>query len=149
MTGFAWIRYMMMVLMIVVAVAAANTGSALAAPVAGEGTLSATGVGTVGLTGSGTVAIGPGAGTVWVAGAEDIQVEGRGRRTVLPDGTVRLTGYSGSITIVGEDMRVRIAGGAIGVEAYGKGSAVLQGEGSYTTGNGSGNWTRNGQVVQY
>jgi hypothetical protein len=46
-------------------------------------------------------------------------------------------------------MGVRAAGGAINVTATGTGRAVLRGQGTYETGNTSGEWTTDGERVDF
>lgn len=125
------------------------TGYAQAADAAGSGTVTASGSGTALLTGSGTVEVGEGAGIIWVRGDADIQMDGRGRRTTLPDGTVRITGWPGTVTISGTDIQVRVIGEAIELTASGTGTARLVGVGTYTVGENSGEWLESGIVVSY
>lgn len=127
----------------------APSGAALAAEEQGAGTITARGAGYVRLEGGGMVTIGRGAGVVWVTGAEEIKTEGRGRRTSLPDGTIRLTGYSGVITVTGQDMVVRVEGASIGLSATGSGNVFLKGRGGYTVGDGSGTWSKTGTTVTF
>lgn len=144
-----WSRMVLVALVGVLALSVVTTSVSLAAEVSGTGRLQATGVGGVRINGDGTVVIGRGAGTVWVTGADEIVTEGQGRRTVLPDGTVRLTGYSGAITISGDVMRVRILGGSIDVTATGSGEVLLKGYGTFETNAGSGNWTPQGVTINF
>ncbi len=127
----------------------APAGVTLAAEAGGTGTLKAQGQGTVRLVGDGAVYIGRGAGTVWVKNAAQIMTEGKGRRTVLRDGTVRLTGYTGAITLIGEGMEVTVVGGAINLRADGSGTATLYGVGTYETDVAQGEWSREGVQVDY
>jgi hypothetical protein len=127
----------------------APSSAAFAAEQSGTGTITAKGVGYARIEGNGTVVVKHGAGTIWVTGASDIQTSGRGRKTTLADGTIRLTGYSGDITITGTALVVRIEGGAINLSASGTGSALLKGRGSYTAGELTGTWAKAGVTVQY
>ncbi len=144
-----WWRSMLVVAAVVAVVLVSGAGVARADSSTGTGTLHAQGYGTVGIRGSGMVEIGQGAGTVWIKGADEIESEGRGRKTELPDGTIRLTGYSGEITITGQELQVRIVGGAIDVTATGTGTVVLRGQGTYETNSSSGEWSPDGEVVGY
>jgi hypothetical protein len=127
----------------------APAGATFAAEETGTGTLTAKGVGLVRLEGSGTLTINRGAGNVWVTGDATIQTSGKGRKTILADGTIRLTGYSGIITITGEDLVIRVEGGAIDLSATGKGNVLLKGKGSYSTASSSGTWTKVGITIGF
>lgn len=133
---------------LVILLGSTGTAHAQEPPVAGTGSITATGMGTAVIDGSGTVEIAEGAGVIWIHNADSIERTGEGRVTTYPNGSIRLTVFSGNVTVTGSDMRVRIAGGAINVTATGSGRAVLTGEGSYTTSNGgSGNWL--GTVIEF
>jgi hypothetical protein len=138
--GRIWIQGLTVLLVALAVVMAAGAGVAQAQTATGTGTLHAYGYGSVHLSGSGTITIQEGAGTVWVDSADSIEADGRGRRVELPNGAIRLTGYSGTVQITGEDMRVRIVGGVIDLTASGSGSVWLNGEGTYETANSSGVW---------
>jgi hypothetical protein len=144
---FKWL--MVMIGMLVALALLAPSGAAYAAEEEGTGTITAKGVGFVRIEGSGTVTINRGAGAVWVTGTTDIQTSGRGRKTLLPDGTIRLTGYSGAITVTGEHILVKIEGGAIDLTATGTGSVLLKGKGSYSVGDTTGPWTKAGVTIGY
>jgi len=149
MNGFVWFRNLLVVMLVPAATVMSSAGAALAATETGTGTIQAHGVGVAALRGSGDVTIERGAGTVWVSGTAQIQTEGTGRRITLPDGTIRLTGYTGKVVISGEAITVRVAGGAINLTATGTGSVFLKGKGSYTVNETSGTWSRDGVVVQF
>ncbi|MGB9752043.1 MAG: hypothetical protein C0183_10605 [Roseiflexus castenholzii] len=121
----------------------------LAVEADGMRTLQAQGKGIVKLVGDGSVSIGRGADAVWVKNATRIMTEGKGRRTVLPDGTVRLTGYTGAVTLIGEGMEVKVVGGVITIRAEGHGTATLYGAGTYETVAAQGEWVRTGAQVEY
>jgi hypothetical protein len=124
-------------------------GVASAEVVQGQGWLHARGAGVVVLRMSGDVEItGHGVGAVYVYGAEDIYAAGQGRRTDLPGGGVIFRGYRGKITISGEEMMVRMAGGKIDFVAEGEGRALLRGQGHYETRHGSGDWSAEGTTVE-
>ncbi|NJL03837.1 MAG: hypothetical protein HC911_02745 [Chloroflexaceae bacterium] len=122
---------------------------AQAAEVSGTGTVTASGSGTAQINGSGTVQVGPGAGIIWVRGDADIQMDGRGRRTTLPDGTVRITGWPGTVTVSGSDIQVRVVGEAIELQANGTGTVRLFGVGTYTVGDVTGEWQEAGVSVNF
>lgn len=149
MRASAWILRLMLAALVALTLGGVAVAPAAAAEATGSGTLTAKGVGTARIEGSGSVVIAGGAGTVWVNGADTITTEGKGRRTTLADGTVRLTGYSGRITIAGEELVVRVAGGAIELTATGTGSVVLAGKGTYSAGGKSGAWAKNGVTVTF
>ena len=147
MKQFNWIK--VLVGLFVACTLLAPSGAAFAAEQTGIGTITAKGVGYARIEGSGTVVVEHGAGTIWVTGASDIQTTGRGRRTTLANGTIRLTGYSGDVTTTGDALVVRIEGGAINLRATGTGSVLLKGHRSCTTGETHGTWARLGVKVQY
>lgn len=138
--GRIWVRGLTVLLMALAVVMVAGAGVAQAQTATGTGTLNVHGYGSVHLSGSGTITIQEGAGTVWVDSADSIEADGRGRRVELPNGAIRLTGYSGTVQITGEDMQLRIVGGVIDLTASGSGSVWLHGEGTYETTNSSGAW---------
>lgn len=146
-TPFSWLKIMIALAMALALLAPA--GAAFAAEEQGTGTLTAKGVGFVRVEGSGTLTISRGAGVIWVTGATDIQTSGRGRKTTMADGTIRLTGYTGAISITGEQVVVKIEGGAINLTASGAGSVLLKGKGSYTVGDTTGAWTKAGVKIGY
>lgn len=149
MQAMTWLFKAVLVAVVAVILGSVAAAPASAAEVGGSGRLVAQGFGAARIEGSGSIVIAGGAGTVWVSGPATITTEGRGRRTTLPDGTIRLSGYSGRITITGDDLVVRVAGGAINLSATGTGRALLSGKGTYTAGNLSGLWSTSGVSVQY
>ena len=120
----------------------AVAGVASADVIRGKGWLHAEGSGFAKLQMTGHVDINShGVGAVYIYGAEDIHAEGDGKRTDLPGGGVVFRGYTGSISVIGERMVVKMLGKQIDFTAHGKGRAVLRGRGTYETGGGgSGDW---------
>lgn len=127
----------------------ALAGLASAETIRGQGWLKATGSGEAVLRMSGQVEInGHGVGAVYIYGAEDIQAQGNGRRTNLAGGGVIFRGYEGTITVSGEQMRVKLTGTQIDFTAQGQGVAHLRGRGYYETAHTSGDWNNRGFDIE-
>lgn len=140
----------LLVLLALLVLTFGGTGAAFAQTATGAGTLTASGEGVANIVGSGTVEIDHGAGVIWVRGADSIDTNGKGRRTELADGTIRLTGVTDGATIIGTEMGVRVHGYNVNLTATGSGSVWLRGRGSYETGNGdSGLWEPDGVRVDF
>jgi hypothetical protein len=63
-----------------------------------------------------------------------IEIDGKGTKEVLDDGTIKYEGFDGTATISGSSITVQITGSNIELNAEGTGSAVLRGQGSYNVG---------------
>jgi hypothetical protein len=125
------------------------TGLASAETLRGKGWLHAEGSGVAALNLSGEIEIiGHGVGAVYIYGHEALHVSGSGKGTDLPGGGVLFRGYSGTIKVVGEDMRIRMIGGKIDFTAHGKGVVHLRGRGHYETANLSGDWNDKGVELE-
>ncbi len=123
----------------------------MAVTVEGTGYLLARGNGRAALQGSLRANI-HGDGTLSVkdnAGDAEIDVDGKGRKKVLEDGTIVYTGLNGHIKVSGTDVTVKMDGRNIKIEAHGTGKAVLQGRGEYRTKKSSGRWTLSGADVEF
>jgi hypothetical protein len=100
----------------------------------GDGTLTASGDGLAGLRGSGTVTI-SGSGVLMIrdsGGDAQIDISGSGRRTELPSGWIRYSGFNGAATVSGSKITVALSGINIEMQASGTGKFVLRGSGSYS-----------------
>ncbi len=129
-----------------------TAGGALAAPAAdvqGTGRIWASGSGYARLAGSGEVRINRGFGEVRIRNAEEVIATGRGQRETLRDGTVRIWGWDGEVTVRGKDMTVEILGARIGFTAAGRGTVLLKGRGVYKTASGQGTWRAAGAQVRF
>lgn len=125
------------------------TGLASAETIRGKGWLSAKGSGTATLRMSGQVdIIGNGVGAVYIYGAEEINAAGQGKRADLNGGDVVFKGYSGTITVTGEKMVVKMVGTKIEFKATGVGSVHLRGRGYYETENLRGDWNNRGLDIE-
>ncbi|NOZ29461.1 MAG: hypothetical protein GXP39_15610 [Chloroflexi bacterium] len=130
------------------AVALADTGEGEGATVEGEGTIIAHGVGVAVIRGDGVVDIrGHGGGTVWISGAEVLDVSGQGYRHEFERG-VLLVGWEGQIHVEGERIIVRMVGGVIDFKATGRGMVFLKGEGWYKLGDREDRWRPHGQRLR-
>ena len=97
----------------------------------GTGVLHAVGSGLARFEGSGAVRGTLVAGTLTVRGAEQVYVQGFGRKEVLPDGTERYIGVRGNFAVSGRNLTFAIEGTGINVTAAGRGAAWLRGTGHY------------------
>jgi hypothetical protein len=138
-----------MIMLALVTVMALSSGAvAWADTVKGEGTITAHGTGVASLQGSGYIDIsGHGVGTVWIAGADELNVEGEGYRHDFERG-VLLVGWEGQIHAAGERLIVRMVGGLIDFTATGRGVVFLKGEGWYRLGDREGRWFPRGQELR-
>ncbi len=135
----------LIVLVLVMVMALTASAVALADTVEGEGTIVAHGAGMAALRGNGVVNIrGHGVGTVWIAGADQLEVAGNGYRHEFERG-VLLVGWDGRIHAEGERLNVRMVGGMIDFEATGRGVVVLKGDGWYRLGDREGRWHPRGR----
>lgn len=101
----------------------------------GTGTLTASGNGKVTLSGDMAIEVSAKSGVLTIAdydGDAEIEVTGNGTRTEMNDGTVKYSGFDGTATISGSSITVTINGDDIELKAEGSGSAVLNGNGTYT-----------------
>ncbi|GAB4415433.1 MAG: hypothetical protein Fur0044_10510 [Anaerolineae bacterium] len=125
------------------------TGLASAETIRGKGWLYAKGNGAATLRMSGQVEIkGHGAGAVYIYGAEEINASGQGKRANLDGGGVVFKGYSGTITVTGEKMVVKMVGTKIEFKASGQGVAHLRGRGYYETAHLRGDWNNRGLEIE-
>ena len=69
-----------------------------------------------------------------------IEIEGKGIKEMLDDGTIKYEGFDGSATIKGSSITVVITGDNIELNAEGTGSAVLRGHGSYNANGNQNMW---------
>jgi hypothetical protein len=123
-------------------------GVASADIIQGKGRLHAEGAGVAILRMTGHVEItGHGIGAVYIYGAEEIKATGNGDRIDRPGGGVVFRGYRGTINVTGDRMVVKMIGGKIDFNAYGKGTAFLRGRGYYETAHFSGDWTADGVTL--
>ncbi len=152
MKGFTGVLVALAILAALIAGAFAIAGNADAAEIGveGRGVLYAKGSGMAVVEGDGTVAIrSNGTGTVLVTGAERISARGTGHKVDLPDGSVRFTGWQGTIKVIGEDITVRMEGSAIVFRAAGQGTAHLAGHGRYKVGERVGEWSPEGVDIPF
>lgn len=101
----------------------------------GTGTLTASGNGKVTLSGDMAIEVSAKSGVLTIAdydGDAEIEVTGNGTRTEMNDGTVKYSGFDGTATISGSSITVTINSDDIELKAEGSGSAVLNGNGTYT-----------------
>lgn len=134
------------ILIIAAVLLAASLGFALVAnaeEAKGTGTLEAHGDGLAALHGAGWMRVG-GNGVLWVKGAKNINIEGRGHKKVFPDGWTEYVGFNGVAGIQGRDMSVILAGEEIGLYA------ILWGEGRYRINKLiTGTWSETIEVLSY
>ncbi len=124
-------------------------GVAYAKEFEGTGVLTAQGKGKAVVEGTGTVVVyGHGVGVLWVKGAECIEVQGEGHRDNLGNGWIRYRSLRGKAIITGKDMKVRMVGGWIHFKAWGTGTVILKGRGTYELKGHLGRWSVTGTVIQ-
>lgn len=141
--GRSWLAVvgaLMLVLVFGASPAAAQTAT-------GIGTITARGTGEATIVGSGQVVVYKGFGELLISGADDIITAGRGVREDLPDGSVRLTGWAGDVTVRGTDLTVSIRGARVGFRADGSGEVSLRGRGAYEVNGLRGRWTAAGTTL--
>jgi hypothetical protein len=111
----------------------------------GNGTLVANGSGRAVIEGNVTVTLSGINGTLIVSNNANVTAVG-GTNQTLGNGQVKYQGFN-SATITGNNIRIGISGNNISLTATGTGAAVLNGNGTYTTGNTfgvSGEWKKGG-----
>jgi hypothetical protein len=119
------------------------------AAVEGSGRLWARGVGYAEVHGNGAVDISVhGTGTILVQGAEVLRAEGHGRRWDLPGGGTLFAGWRGNMHVAGKDLKVKMWGGILELNARGTGWVFLKGRGQYRIDGHSGLWTQEGVRVE-
>ncbi|HID87619.1 MAG TPA: hypothetical protein EYP55_09635 [Anaerolineae bacterium] len=123
-------KWMLLLLAVLVVASLGFASVANAETEKGTGTLEARGDGLAGLHGTGWVRI-SGNGVLWVKGAENVVVEGRGHKKVFPDGWIEYVGFKGTARIRGGNFSVILAGERIDLYAVGSGRAILWGKGTY------------------
>jgi len=92
--------------------------------------LRAQGDGFTALHGSGVVDL-TGNGILWVRGAESIEIHGDGSKKDFGDGWVEFYGFHGQAHVVGRNMTILLAGESLTLDAVGRGTAFLWGQGTY------------------
>lgn len=113
----------------------------------GTGTLTASGDGMATIRGNATSVI-SGNGILWIrdyAGDASIHVSGVGIKRVLPNGWIRYVGFHGEAQVTGSKVILMLSGYNIQLQATGTGQYLLRGEGTYSTGQDSSEWT--GQIL--
>ena len=115
--------------------------------ITGTGTLRAAGSGRAQIEGTGQVIIHRGFGEAYVSGADSIDIIGQGNQEVLDDGTVRLQGIAGNVTVRGANLSIQITGNRIAFRADGSGTVTLKGRGVYDANGINGRWTEEGVTL--
>lgn len=115
----------------------------------GYGWIYANGNGTAILIGNGTVFAKAQNGSMLVTdfyGDAKITAIGEGRKEDYGNGTILYEGY-GRIRVNGSNLTVRVEGTKIALIAYGKGKALLKGNGTYKSGKLVGGWSGEGTSI--
>ena len=100
----------------------------------GAGSLSAKGEGKATVSGNLELTVSAKSGILTIKDYDEdavIEINGKGTKEVLNDGTIKYEGFDGTATISGSSITVEITGNDIELNAEGTGSAVLKGNGSY------------------
>jgi tetratricopeptide (TPR) repeat protein len=112
----------------------------------GTGRLTASGDGQATLSGDLEIEVSAKSATLTIIdhGADvDLVVSGEGTKEVVDDGAITYSGFNGTATVSGSSISVVINGDDIQLTAYGTGSAVLRGFGTYTVETDDGQTTEN------
>ena len=143
------VRKVLLLVGLILVLSLGFAASATAAEVEGSGRLWARGVGYAEVHGNGAVDISVhGTGTILVKGAEVLRAEGHGRRWDLPGGGTLFAGWRGNVYVAGKDLKVKMWGGILELNARGTGWVLLKGRGQYRVHGHSGLWTQEGIRVE-